>query len=112
MIVFYHSDGDFTRLVPDLVEIGVNVINPIQPDCMDALALKQEYGERLALWGTAGSAWLWDRGTPEQVRAEVKLRIETLGPEGLLLSPAYDVDFTPFANLAAFYDSIDRYGSC
>ena len=82
LIVFYHSDGDFTPLVADLVEIGVNVINPLQPDCMDALAIKERFGDRLALWGTVGSAALWDHGTPAQIRAEVKHRIETLGPAG------------------------------
>ncbi len=93
LLVFYHSDGDFTAVVPDLVEIGVNVINPVQPDCMDALAIKRAFGDRLALWGTVGTAALWDRGTPDQVRAEVRLRSRTLGPAGLLLCPAYDVDF-------------------
>jgi len=110
LIVFYHSDGDFTRLVPDLVEIGVDVINPLQPDCMDALAIKREFGDRLALWGTAGSAWLWNHGTPDQIRQEVRRRIETLGPAGLLLSPAYDIDFVPFENLLAFFEAIDEHG--
>lgn len=110
LIVFYHSDGNFTRLVPELIDIGVNVINPLQPDCMDARAIKEAFGERLALWGTVGSAWLWDRGTPEQVREEVKHRIETLGPAGLLLSPAYDIDFARFENLVAFRDASEEYG--
>jgi uroporphyrinogen decarboxylase len=110
LLVFYHSDGDFTPLVVDLVEIGVNVINPLQPDCMDALAIKERFGDRLALWGTVGSAALWDHGTPAQIRAEVKLRIETLGPRGLLLSPAYDLDYAPFENIAAFVDAVREFG--
>ena len=110
LIVFYHSDGDFTPLVADLVEIGVNVINPLQPDCMDALAIKERFGDRLALWGTVGSAALWDHGTPAQIRAEVKHRIETLGPAGLLLSPAYDLDYAPFENIAAFVDAVRDFG--
>ena len=110
LIVFYHCDGDFTDLVPDLVEIGVNVINPLQPDCMDAAAIKRRFGNHLALWGTVGDAWLWDRGKPAQIRAEVKKCIDTLGPEGLLLSPAYDVDFTPLENLEAFASAADEYG--
>jgi uroporphyrinogen decarboxylase len=110
LLVFYHSDGDFTPIVLGLVEIGVNVINPVQPDCMDAAAIKAEFGDRLALWGTVGSAWLWDRGAPDDVRAEVRRRVETLGPEGLLLCPAYDVDFTPVENLLAFADAVEEYG--
>lgn len=107
LLVFYHSDGDFTAIVPDLVEIGVNVINPVQPDCMDALAIKRAYGDRLALWGTAGTAALWDLGTPDQVRGEVRLRAETLGPAGLLLCPAYDIDFAPRENILAFAEAVE-----
>jgi uroporphyrinogen decarboxylase len=108
LLIFYHCDGNFTQLIPDLVDIGVNVINPVQPDCMDAAAIKREFGDRLAMWGTVGTAILWDWGTPEQVRAEVLRCIETLGPEGLLLSPAYDIDFTPFENIVAFIDAVDE----
>ena len=110
LLVFYHSDGDFTRLVPDLVDIGVNVINPIQPDCMDGEAIKREFGDRLALWGAVGSAQLWDRGTPDQIRAEVRRCIESLGPQGLLLAPAYDIDFAPFENIVAFMEAVEKYG--
>jgi uroporphyrinogen decarboxylase len=105
LLVFYHSDGDFTAVVPHLVEIGVNVINPVQPDCMDALALKQAFGDRLALWGTVGTASLWDRGAPDAIRAEVCLRARTLGPAGLLLCPAYDIDFAPQENVLAFVEA-------
>jgi uroporphyrinogen decarboxylase len=110
LLVFYHCDGNFTKLIPDLVEIGVNVINPVQPDCMDAAAIKQEFGDRLAMWGTVGNARLWDWGTPDQIRAEVRRCIETLGPQGLLLAPAYDIDFTPFENIVAFIDAAEAFG--
>jgi len=105
LLIFYHSDGDFTAIVPDLVEIGVNVINPLQPDCMDALAIKRRFGDRLALWGAVGTAGLWQHGTAADIRAEVRLRIETLGPAGLLLSPAYDLDYAPFENIVAFVEA-------
>ena len=110
ILVFYHSDGDFTRLVPDLADIGVNVINPVQPDCMDGAAIKREFGDRLAIWGGVGSASLWDQGTPDQMRKEVQRCVRTLGPEGLLLAPAYDIDFAPFENIVAFAEAVDEYG--
>jgi len=110
ILVFYHCDGNFTAIVSELAEIGVNVINPIQPDCMDAAAIKGASGDRLALWGTVGTAWQWDFGTPDDIRAEVKHRIDTLGPEGLLLSPAYDLDFTPFENIEAFVEAVEDFG--
>ena len=111
LLVFYHCDGDFTRLIPDLVDIGVNVINPVQPDCMDSAAIKHEFGDRLAIWGAVGSALLWDRGTPDQIRSEVRRCIETLGPEGVLLAPAYDIDFAPFENIVAFVEAVEEFGS-
>ncbi len=110
LLVFYHCDGNFSRLIPDLVDIGVNVINPVQPDCMDAASIKREFGDRLAMWGTVGTARLWDWGTPDQVRAEVRRCIETLGPEGLLLAPAYDIDYAPFENIVAFIEAVDEFG--
>ena len=110
LLVFYHCDGNFTRLIPDLMDIGVNVINPVQPDCMDARALKLQYGDRLAMWGTVGTAWMWDMGSPEQIRAEVQHRIETLGPDGLLMAPAYDIDFTPLENIIAFVEAVETFG--
>lgn len=105
MAVFFHSDGDFTRLLPELVEIGVDVVNPVAPDCMDAVAVRREFGGRLAMWGTVGTAFLWDRGTPDQVRAEVRRRRESLGSSGVVLAPAYDIDYTPRENVVAFVEA-------
>jgi uroporphyrinogen decarboxylase len=110
LLVFYHCDGNFTGLIPDLVDIGVNVINPVQPDCMDAAAIKREFGDKLAMWGTVGTSRLWDWGTPDQIREEVQHRIETLGPEGLLLAPAYDIDYAPFENIVAFVEAVEEFG--
>jgi uroporphyrinogen decarboxylase len=110
LLVFYHSDGNFTQLVADLVEIGVNVIHPVQPDCMDALAIKREFGRQLALWGTIGTARLWDQGTPGEIRSEVRRRLAELGPGGLLAAPAYDIDFVPAANIEAFVEAVDEFG--
>lgn len=110
LIVFYHCDGNFMKIIPDLVEIGINVINPVQPDCMDAIAIKREFGDRLAMWGTLGTVSAWDHGTPEQIKAEVKYRIDTLGPEGLLIAPAYDLDFAPLENIRAFIEAVETFG--
>ena len=110
ILIFYHSDGDFTGLIPDLVDIGVNAINPVQPDCMDGAAIKRDFGDRLAIWGAVGSACLWDRGSPDHMRAEVRRCIKAMGPEGLLLAPAYDIDFAPFENIVAFVEAVDEFG--
>jgi uroporphyrinogen decarboxylase len=77
---------------------------------MDAAAIKREFGDKLAMWGTVGSSRQWDWGTPDQIRAEVQRRIQELGPEGLLLAPAYDIDFAPFDNIVAFVEAVEEYG--
>jgi uroporphyrinogen decarboxylase len=92
------------------VDIGVNVINPVQPDCMNAAAVKQEFGDKLAMWGTVGSSRQWDWGTPDQIQAEVQSRIQKLWPEGLLLAPAYDIDYAPFENIVSFLEAVEAFG--
>jgi uroporphyrinogen decarboxylase len=110
--ILYHSDGFFEPIVGDLMDIGVNAINPLQPDHMDAARIRQRYGSRLALWGTVGRHTTFSFSTPHEIRQEVKLRIETLGRAGLILCPAYDVDEPdiPWRNIAAFLESVETYG--
>jgi len=110
--VLYHSDGYFSPVIADLIEIGVNAINPLQPEHMDAVRIRQRFGSRLALWGTVGYQTTFSFATPDQIRQEVKHRIQTLGREGLILSPAYDIDEPdiPWENVAAFLDAAARYG--
>lgn len=110
LAVLYHSDGDFTALLADLMEIGVDAVDPIAPDCMDSGAIRRRYGPRLAMWGTVGAAWTWDRGSPHEIREEVRTRITTVGRRGLLLCPAYDLDFTPKANVSAFVEAVREFG--
>ena len=110
--VLFHSDGYFEPIVGDLIEIGVNAINPLQPDHMDAARIRQRYGPRLALWGTVGHQTTFSFATPDAIRREVKHRIETLGRAGLILCPAYDIDEPdiPWENIAAFLEAAQTYG--
>jgi uroporphyrinogen decarboxylase len=110
--VLYHSDGYIEPIVGDLIEIGVNALNPLQPEHMDAVRIRQTHGLRLALWGTVGRQTSFSFGTPEEIRLEVRERIDTLGRAGLILCPAYDVDEPdiPWENVAAFLDAVERYG--
>jgi uroporphyrinogen decarboxylase len=112
LFVLFHSDGYFEPIVDGLIEIGVNGINPLQPDHMDALRIRRRYGPRLALWGTVGSQATFSSGSPESIRREVKHRIDSLGRAGLVLSPAYDLGESdiPWRNVAAFLDAARAYG--
>lgn len=112
IFVFYHSDGYIEPIIPDLIEIGVDVLNPVQPDVMDPAKLKAEYGDRLAFWGTVGTATTWAWGTPEEIRREVRERIETVGKGGgLIISPAYDIEpDVPWENIVAFFEAVEEFG--
>ena len=113
LIIYYHSDGQIEPIIPDLAEIGVDVIQPVQPDVMAPARLKRLYGDRMAFWGTVGDARLFCDGTPEQVRAEVRERIETVGPTGLIIAPAYDMDLPDvrWENVLAFFSAADDFGA-
>lgn len=110
--ILYHSDGYIEPIIPDLIEIGVNAINPVQPDVMDPAALKQKYGTKLAFWGTVGTASDWMYGSPSAIESEVKERIETVGKGGgLVIGPAYDLEpQVKWENVLAFVKAVQKYG--
>jgi len=112
LLVFYHSDGNIEPIIPELIEIGVDILNPVQPECMDPARLKREYGSDLAFWGTIGTQTTMPFGTPEEVRATVRERIETVGRGGgLLLAPTHVIEpDVPWENVVAFFEAVEEYG--
>jgi len=111
--IFYHSDGDPEAIIPELIEIGVTILNPVQPECIDPVMVKQRYGDHLALWGTIGTQTTLPFGTPGDVRREVKTRIETVGRGGgLVLGPTHMLEpDVPWENIVALYQAIEDYGA-
>lgn len=103
VVVAYHTDGDVTAVIGELIEIGVDVLNPVQPTSMDPAALKREFGRDLCFWGTIDEQRTLPFGTPEDVRREVRTRIATAGAGGgLILSPTHHVQLdTPLENFWA-----------
>lgn len=110
--VFYHSDGNVEPLIPELIEIGIDILNPIQPECMDPAAIKRRYGDRLSFWGTLSVQRTMPFGTPDAVRAEVRARIREVGRGGgLILAPAHVLGpETPWENIVAFFEATDEMG--
>jgi uroporphyrinogen decarboxylase len=111
--IFYHSDGNVWDAIPDLIDAGVTVLNPVQPECMDPAKVKETFGDRLAFFGTISVQRTMPFGTQDDVRAEVKLRMETIGKGGgLLLAPAHVLQpDTPWENVVAFFEAIKEFGS-
>ena len=110
--VFYHSCGYVEPIIPDFIDIGITCLNPVQPECMDPEKLKKEYGTHLAFWGTIGTQTTMPFGTPEDVRREVKRRIEVVGAGGgLVIAPTHALEpEVPWENVMALIEAVEKYG--
>ena len=76
-LVFHHSCGNVLEIVPDLIDIGLDCLQSVQPEAMPVYELKRRYGDRLSLWGGLGTQQLLPFGTPDQIRAEARrLKLE------------------------------------
>jgi len=108
VVIAYHSDGDISAIVADLVEIGVDVLNPIQPACMDPAGLKRAYGDKLCFWGSIDEQHTLPFGSPDDVAREVRTRLQTLGKGGgLIVGPTHHVQLdTPLENFWAMMRAI------
>jgi uroporphyrinogen decarboxylase len=112
VLIFYHSDGNLWDAIPDLIEAGVEVLNPVQPECMDPARVKTAFGDRLAFFGTVSVQKTMPFGTPADIEAEVKTRMATVGRDGgLLLAPAHVLQpDTPGENICAFFEAVAKHG--
>jgi len=104
--VSIHSCGDITEIIPDLIEIGVNIISPLQAEALDFKFLKKKYGDNLAFWGGVSTQRTLPHGTPDDVRAEIKERINVLAKNGgYILAPSHELQGDiPLENMLAFID--------
>ncbi len=111
--VAFHSDGNCEAIIPDLVEIGVDILDPIQPECMNPLRIKQLYGDRLTLSGTISLQSNLAFGSVDSVKEEVRDRIRTLAHHGgFIISPSNQatIDISVH-NFVAVYTSAREFGS-
>jgi uroporphyrinogen decarboxylase len=114
VLICYHSDGAIAPILNDLIEIGLEVFNPVQPNVPghDPEALKSTYGDRLSFWGAIDQQQLLPFGTPEQIEADVKAKIEVLGRGGgYMVAPAHIIQAdTSVENVEAFIASVKKHG--
>ncbi len=108
----YHTCGNVTKLIPDFIDCGLDILQSLQPASMDLPALKREYGAHLAFQGGIDIQQTMPQGTPEQVRQEVKTRAETLGPEGgYIFGTAHNLlPDVPTENAVALFEAYLEYG--
>jgi len=110
--ILFHSCGAIMPIINDLIEIGVDILNPIQPipGLMDPEELAERYGERLIFHGGLDVQDLLIHGTPEDVKTHVRRYIEVLGPDGYILAPANSIQpGTPPENVLAAYQAAKEF---
>jgi len=111
--VLYHSCGAVTPMIDDLIEIGVDALNPIQVTAhgMEPAGLKEHYGRRIAFWGGISTQGVLPFGSPDEVRAEVRQTIDCLGHDGgYVLNSVHNIqNDVPVENIIAMLDEARRY---
>ena len=109
--VHFHSDGKIDDIVGDLINMGVNCINPLDPYGIDYRQYKKRYGSRLCLWGNIDIEFPLSKGTPEDIERDVKEHMDILKPGyGYIAGSSHSiVNYIPFENFVAFIDAIHKY---
>lgn len=111
-LCYHHCCGAIFDMIPLFIDAGLDVLNPIQTSAtgMEPKRLKAAFGKHLAFHGAIDIQQTLRTGTPAEVRAEVRSRIETLGPEGYILCPSHVMQpDAPMENIVAMYDEVRNY---
>lgn len=114
VFIFFHSCGSIYDLIPDLIDTGIDIINPVQVNAakMNTKRLKKEFGDALTFWGGIDTQKILPHGTPQEVRDEVKRRIDDLAPGGgFILAPVHNIQAdVPPENIMAMWETLQEYG--
>ena len=90
--IAFHSDGYITPVIDDLIEVGVDILNPVQPKCMDPKEIKERFGDRLSFMGTIDEQQVLPFGTIEDLKYEIDTRLKTVGYNGgLIIGPTHNI---------------------
>jgi uroporphyrinogen decarboxylase len=104
---FYHTDGFAEPVIPELIEIGIDILNPVQPESMQPEKIKKAFGDKLILWGTISVQKTLPFGSVQEVGNEVTHRIRTCGYDGgLVIAPTHSpLPDCPPENIVTMYDT-------
>ena len=112
--IFWHSCGAVSNLVPDFIDLGIDILNPVQVRAhgMDAAELKTKYGDKIAFWGGVDSQRVLPSGSVSDVEAEVRHLLRAMAPEGgLVVCSVHNVQAdVPPENFLALYDAVGKWG--
>ena len=111
ILVFYHSCGHVTELVPQLIDAGIDVLDPVQPECMPFCEIHDRFGDRLSFHGTIGTQSTMPFGSPDDVRRAVFENLDIAGPHGgLFVCPTHLLEpEVPPENVSAYVQACIDY---
>jgi uroporphyrinogen decarboxylase len=111
VLIFYHSCGHVTPFIDQLIEVGVDILNPIQPECMSFDEVHDKFGDKLSFWGTLGTQELLPFGTREEVLQTTLSRLNKCGEKGgIVIGPTHLVEpEVPWENLTAIIEGVNQY---
>ena len=116
MKIFFHSCGSIRQFIPDLIEAGFDIINPVQTNAygMDPVGLKEEFGREITFWGGGvDTSQVLPSGTTEEVRADVLKRCEILSRDGgFIFAPIHNIlPEVPPENILAMYEAVKEFNT-
>ena len=111
VLISYHSCGYIEPFIPDLIDIGVDILNPVQPECMDFEEIHKKYGTQISFNGTIGTQKVMPFGTPEDVRENVIRNLDIAGEKGgLFCCPTHLLEpEVPWDNIEAYVEACNNY---
>ena len=111
VLISYHSCGYIEPFIPDLIDVGIDILNPVQPECMDFKEIHGKYGSQISFNGTIGTQELMPFGLPKEVEKEVKRNLDIAGKNGgLFCCPTHLLEpEVPWENIEAYVHAIRTY---
>ena len=111
LIILYHSCGFVTPFIPDFIDVGIDVLNPIQPESMDFKSIYRDFGGKISFHGTIGTQTTMPFGTPEQVKQTLREHMEIAKPfGGLFPAPTHILEpEVPWENIIAYAEACKEY---
>jgi uroporphyrinogen decarboxylase len=113
--IFYHCCGAASSLIPDFIDLGIDILNPVQVRAhgMEAKGLKERFGDKICFWGGIDSQQVLPTGSATDVEAEVRHLVQAMAPGGaLVVCSVHNIQAdVPPANVLALYDAVARWGT-
>jgi len=111
--IAFHSCGHVTPLIKDLIDVGIDVLEAVQAECMDIAQLKREFGADIAFWGGVGAQSVLARTTPAQVTEGVRRTLDIMAPGGgYIAAPCHTLtEEVPWSSIVAYHQAVKTYGA-